>query len=429
MADGQVYNVRERPPSYFSLESERIASRAKKEVERMIDRISAEKATGWLAPSLPKVTLIILRHGFSEYNAENRFTGWADVELSNRGREEARFAGSLLREAGVVRLEAVYTSFLKRAIKTAWLMLDELELQWTPISYSWRLNERHYGSLQGQPKRQCSETHGVKQVQKWRRGIHDRPPPWESMLAASTVDRRYTGVDVPHTESLSDCTARLKPFLHDELFPAMRRAAERAEAEQRETEDAQRQGRSSAAPRGVPAFVITSSENLIRALVTELDGVVPQEVPLLDIPYATPLVYEFDSQLQPLPSPLAVHPLKHGYYLGDAERIAAQQRLIREAVSLGGSAGKEVADPSKGEESIEEVENCFLIEEDGDPPKERWVASDMIDCCRMMGRRGSPRDNESCAPPTSRQRSGSSSGGSSLYMQQPSQCPKQISLP
>jgi len=331
--------------------------------------MSSDADAGWLGDLRPKVTLIVLRHGFSEYNAENRFTGWADVELSNRGREEARFAGSLLREAGVVRLEAVYSSYLKRAIKTAWLMLDELELQWTPISYSWRLNERHYGALQGQPKRQCSEMHGVKQVQKWRRGIHDQPPPWSASEAASTIDRRYDGVDVPDTESLADCTERLRPFLEGELYPAMRAAVQRVDEEQREAADAQRHGRATTdAGRGVPAFVISSSENLIRALVTELDGVAPEDVPLLDIPYATPLVYEFDGTLKPIPSRLAVHPLRYGYYLGDADRIAKQQRSIRDAVALSGKSGDVEASLKTAEES------CFLrVDDDGDAPQERWI--------------------------------------------------------
>ena len=151
-------------------------------------RASALRAT-LEKPSGPG-RLIIVRHGYSEYNADNRFTGWADVELSNQGREEARFAGSLLREAGVTRLERVYASYLKRAIKTAWLMLDELELQWVPIEYTWRLNERHYGALQGRPKRQCSEEFGVKQVQKWRRGVHYPPPGWDSLQKTEIVDRR-----------------------------------------------------------------------------------------------------------------------------------------------------------------------------------------------------------------------------------------------
>ncbi len=199
--NGQSFNVRERPPSYFALESERLREQAKQELDSMLTQFQTRRdadgaapvngAAGLVPGSRPaKAVLVVLRHGYSEYNAENRFTGWADVELTNQGREEARLAGSLLREAGVRRLEKVYSSYLKRAIKTAWLMLDELELQWVPISYTWRLNERHYGALQGRPKRKCSEEYGVKQVQQWRRGVNFAPPPWDEPTAACTLDRR-----------------------------------------------------------------------------------------------------------------------------------------------------------------------------------------------------------------------------------------------
>jgi len=345
----------------------------------MLSRMGASATHGAESDSppaaKPKVTLIILRHGYSQFNAENRFTGWADVELSNRGREEARFAGSLLREAGVTRLERVYTSFLKRAIKTAWLMLDELELQWTPIAYSWRLNERHYGALQGQPKRLCTEVHGVKQVQKWRRGINHSPPGWDKELRSATVDRRYEGVSVPDTESLADCVARLQPFLNDELKPAMRHAIEQAEARKKggeqggggadeadhQADEERSLGRR--AGRHVPSFVIASSENLIRALVTELDGVAPADVPLLDIPYATPLVYEFDEDLNPIPTRLAVHPLRYGYYLGDADRIAEQQQRIRDAV---------VCEPTDEICNAFVQDDCFIMDEDSGPGEARW---------------------------------------------------------
>lgn len=418
--NGQSYNVRETPPSYFALESERIRRQAKSEVEATIATFQrAHKARGVAAaaatetmngkptqtqpqpsqppqPPQPKCMLIILRHGYSEYNAENRFTGWADVELSNQGREEARLAGSVLREAGVRRLEKVYSSYLKRAIKTAWLMLDELEMQWVPIEYTWRLNERHYGALQGRPKRQCSSEFGGKQVQQWRRGISHTPPPWEVAQELATVDRRYEGIAVPETESLADCSARLQPFLEEELKPAMRSAMRRVTEEDAEAEaevasvaaaaatvrpstriptvrrDRKPSGRARLATmesaaafgsvetrgaRGVPTFVISSSENLIRALVTELDGVPDADVPLLDIPYATPLVYEFDEDLNPIQSPLAMAPLRHGYYLGCRDRLHDVQRDIRESIAVetdGGSDG----------------ENCFRVD-DGD--EVRWV--------------------------------------------------------
>lgn len=329
--------------------------------------------------SPPRAVLVVLRHGYSEYNMEQLFTGWADCDLTNRGKEEARFAGSLLREAGVVRLERVYTSFLKRAIKTAWLMLDELELQWVDIENTWRLNERHYGLLQGQQKRACSAEYGVEQVQKWRRGINYPPPPWTPEMRAGAIDRRYAGVPVPETESLADCAARLQPFLEETLFPAMHEAAERAEVEAaveaaaaREEAGAQARVQADAAAddsraaRDIPAFVVVSSENLIRALVAELEGVPEEAVPLLDIPYATPLLYRFDSQMRPMSSTLAVPPLTCGTYLGDAERIAMVQQSIRDQIRE--------TDACDGDEEAEEEElapcdalgeDCFEERDDG----------------------------------------------------------------
>lgn len=421
-SEGRSYKVRERPPSYFALESERIADDAKKELRGMLSRLErmsldehrqlsmavgeegagtpsrangASEGTGvegdvaaagsvaaTASRGVPAVSLIIVRHGYSEYNAENRFTGWADVELSNRGREEARFAGSLLREAGCERLEGVFTSYLKRAVKTAWLMLDELELQWVPVQCDWRLNERHYGLLQGQPKLECTERYGVKQVHKWRRGIDHPPPPWTPEQRASLLDRRYDDVDVPSSESLADCTARLAPFLEEELWPALRAAVDRAVAERADRAAAPAPSEGDAAtarPAGVPAFVITSSENLIRALVTELDGVAPDQVPLLDIPYATPLVYQFDSNLRPLRSPLASAPLRHGYYLGDAQRIRDVQTAIRQSIVLDDKPescdvsmqdvaalrGRDIDDEAGDDEGEgEDCDGCFAFEDD-----------------------------------------------------------------
>ena len=204
-----------------------------------------------------------------------------------------------MREAGVRRLEKVYASYLKRSIKTAWLMLDEMEMQWVPIEYTWRLNERHYGALQGRPKRKCSEEFGVKQVQRWRRGVRYPPPPWDTNQRAATVDRRYSDIEVPESESLEECTRRLVPFLEEE--PSRRCAAiasvEEEERRQRErlvestgvvTASGQRRGGVAATVAPAAAawwmprhhrrrhgraspFVIASSR-AIRALVAELEG-------------------------------------------------------------------------------------------------------------------------------------------------------------
>lgn len=338
--DGATFNVRSKPPSYFALESERIERQAAEELKRFQRTAAAgmasDAASAAALGSKVSCMLILIRHGYSQYNSQNRFTGWADVDLTNRGRDEARIAGSMLRAAGIRRVEHVYSSFLRRAIKTAWLMLDELEMQWTPISYTWRLNERHYGALQGRIKPECVDEYGLRQVQMWRRGINSRPPPWDETVAAATIDRRYKGVPIPTSESLADCAARLEPFLKEELFPAMRAAIAR-EADREAAADAAAAAGlpldSSEQPGGdVPVFVISSSENLIRSMVAGLDGISEAQIPLLDIPYATPLVYQFDADLRPLANSLAVAPLRCGWYLGDAERIKGVQADIRAQV-------------------------------------------------------------------------------------------------
>jgi len=374
---GRSYRLRERPPSYFALESERIRTQAKMELDAMPVKWwrrwgpwSGRRPTD--APVfLPKAKLVLVRHGYSEYNMENLFTGWADCDLTNRGKEEARFAGSLLQQAfaaepGVtMRLEKVYTSYLQRAIKTAWLMLDEMELQWVPVEYTWRLNERHYGALQGRDKRQCAAAYGTEQVQKWRRGIRHSPPPWSAEMAESVVDRRYQDVPVPESESLADCAERLQPFLDDTLWPAMREAAARAEAE----------GDTGA----VPTFLVASSENLIRTLVAKLDGVSEDDVPLLDVPYATPLVFNLDAEMRPIASDLAVHPLRYGAYLGDAERIKEVQQTIRDAVVCTPKEGGSDGAKFRGDDDDDDApcdalgENCFEEEEDG---RVKWVCDE-----------------------------------------------------
>lgn len=384
--DGQSFNVRSKPPSSYS-QTEIVQAKAARELRgfRASASVSANSASD-VMPARVRCMLIVLRHGYSEFNAANRFTGWVDVDLTNRGREEARVAGSMLRAAGITHIERVYTSMLRRSIKTAWLMLDELELQWVPISCDWRLNERHYGALQGRNKRECADQFGVRQVQTWRRSVHQRPPPWDATEAATTIDRRYdASVSVPTSESLADCTARLRPFLDTELRPAMRAAIARRAAEETAGEDVDGE---------VPIFVISSSENLIRGLVAELEGLHEEKVPLLDIPYATPLVYQFDEQLETVPTALAAPPLACGWYLGDAARIKDVQRDIRAEVSTTASAvaaavaelgvvgaprrpGEDqpstVAVPTADAADVDSGESCFQETVDGEL---KWVCPD-----------------------------------------------------
>jgi 2,3-bisphosphoglycerate-dependent phosphoglycerate mutase len=238
----------------------------------------------------PPLRLVLLRHGESHWNRENRFTGWTDVDLSPRGLEEARAAGRLLREGGY-RFDLAFTSLLKRAVRTLWIALDELDQMWLPVEKSWRLNERHYGDLQGLDKAETAAKFGEQQVLAWRRS-YDTPPP--ALDAADPRyegrDPRYAGVEVPRTECLKDTVARVIPFWSSAIAPAVR------------------------AGRRV---LIAAHGNSLRALVKHLDGISDEAVVGLNIPTGIPLVYELDAGLRPL---------RH-FYLGDpdeaARRIAA----------------------------------------------------------------------------------------------------------
>jgi 2,3-bisphosphoglycerate-dependent phosphoglycerate mutase len=241
---------------------------------------------------MPK--LVLLRHGESLWNRENRFTGWTDVDLSEQGREEARRAGRLLREEGYA-FDVAYTSVLKRAIKTLWLALEEMDLMWIPIHNSWRLNERHYGALQGLNKAEMAEKFGEAQVLVWRRS-YDTPPP-----ALEATDPRHPGSDpryaalapgeIPRTECLKDTVARFLPYWHETIAPAVQ------------------SGR---------RVLIAAHGNSLRALVKYLDDVSETDIIGLNIPTAIPLVYELDGALKPL---------RH-YYLGDPSMVDAAVKAV-----------------------------------------------------------------------------------------------------
>ena len=232
--------------------------------------------------------VVLLRHGESTWNKENRFTGWTDVDLSEKGRGEAKKAGELLRAEGFV-FDVAYTSVLKRAIRTLWYTLDELDLMWIPTTKAWQLNERHYGALQGLNKGETAAKFGDEQVLIWRRSYDTPPPP------LTTDDERYPGNDpryaglgsaeLPLTESLKETVARVIPYWHAEIAPAIR-AGKRV--------------------------VIAAHGNSLRALVKYLDDMSEQAVLALNIPTGVPLVYELDGALKPIKS----------YYLGDPEEIA-----------------------------------------------------------------------------------------------------------
>ncbi|MEQ1604849.1 MAG: 2,3-diphosphoglycerate-dependent phosphoglycerate mutase [Pyrinomonadaceae bacterium] len=238
--------------------------------------------------------LVLIRHGESQWNKENRFTGWKDVDLSEKGLTEAHAAGQLLKAEGFVFDEA-YTSVLKRAIRTLWIILDEMDSMWIPETKSWMLNERHYGALQGLNKAETAAQYGEEQVLIWRRS-YDVPP---GILGED--DERYLGNDArycniekgkfPGTECLKDTVARVVPYWETEIAPKIK-AGKR--------------------------LIIAAHGNSLRSLVKHLDGIADDKIVDLNIPTGIPLVYELDEDLKPIKS----------YYLGDADAIKAAQDAV-----------------------------------------------------------------------------------------------------
>ena len=231
--------------------------------------------------------VVLLRHGESEWNKANLFTGWTDVDLSEKGLNEAKQAAVLLKEGGY-HFDIAYTSVLKRAIRTLWLVLDGMDLMWIPVVRSWRLNERHYGALQGLNKAETSEKMGAEQVHQWRRS-YDVPPP-----ALELDDERYPGkdaryadlaeADVPRSECLKDTVERFLPYWKETIAPTIKSGKR---------------------------VIIAAHGNSLRALVKYLDNIPDDEIPGLNIPTGVPLVYELDEDLKPI---------KH-YYLGDQDAV------------------------------------------------------------------------------------------------------------
>jgi 2,3-bisphosphoglycerate-dependent phosphoglycerate mutase len=235
--------------------------------------------------------LVLLRHGESDWNRENRFTGWTDVDLSQQGIAEARAAGRLLKAEGY-DFDLAYTSVLKRAIRTLWIVLDELDRMWLPEEKSWRLNERHYGALQGLNKAEMAAKYGEAQVLAWRRSYDTPPPPLTPEDPRyEGRDARYAGVKVPLTESLKDTVARAVPYWQSSIAPAVR-AGKRV--------------------------LIAAHGNSMRALVKHLDGISDEAIVKLNIPTGIPLVYELDESLRPV---------RH-YYLGDPEEVARRTASV-----------------------------------------------------------------------------------------------------
>jgi len=246
--------------------------------------------------------VVLLRHGESIWNMENRFTGWTDVDLSERGFAEAHRAGRLLKAEGYV-FDAAFTSVLKRAVRTLWIALDEMDLMWVPIHHSWRLNERHYGALQGLNKAETAAKYGDDQVKIWRRSYDVRPP------ALIRDDARWPGRDMryrdleqhdtPLTECLKDTVVRVLPCWHEAIAPSVKSGLK---------------------------VIVAAHGNSLRALVKFLDNISDDDIVELNIPTGVPLVYELDANLRPI---------KH-YYLGDPNEI----RKAEQAVVEQGKRGK-----------------------------------------------------------------------------------------
>ena len=238
--------------------------------------------------------IVFMRHGESTWNLDNRFTGWTDVDLTEKGRLEALQAGKLLQEAGFT-FDLAYTSVLKRAIRTLWLTLDTMDLMWLPVKHDWRLNERHYGALQGLDKGETAAKYGDAQVLVWRRS-YDTPPdalsPDDSRCSFN--DPRYAGLpreQIPLTECLKDTVARVVPAWNEEIAPAIKSGKR---------------------------ILISAHGNSLRALIKMLDGISDDDIVGLNIPNGQPLVYELDADLKPIKS----------YYLGDPAAIAAALQAV-----------------------------------------------------------------------------------------------------
>jgi 2,3-bisphosphoglycerate-dependent phosphoglycerate mutase len=242
------------------------------------------------------IRMVLIRHGQSTWNKENRFTGWTDVDLTEQGVREAREAGTILKEKDFT-FDIAFTSVLKRAIRTLWIVLDRMDLMWLPVVNSWRLNERHYGALQGLNKAETAQKYGEEQVHIWRRSYDTRPP------ALETADARYPGKDpkyrdldpqdLPVTECLKDTVDRFLPYWHESMVPELKKGRK---------------------------ILVSAHGNSLRALVKYLDQISDDEITQLNIPTGIPLIYELSDDLKPL---------RH-YYLGDTDAIARAIKTVAE---------------------------------------------------------------------------------------------------
>jgi 2,3-bisphosphoglycerate-dependent phosphoglycerate mutase len=249
-----------------------------------------------------KHTLVLVRHGESTWNLENKFTGWYDCPLSPKGHEEVIEAGQLIKKEGIVA-DIAFTSLLQRAIRTLWHVLEQTELMWIPVKHAWELNERHYGALQGLDKQETVDKYGKDQVLVWRRS-YDVPPPTVNTTSPHHPknDPRYASHTFPEefTESLATTLDRVVPYFEAEIAPQLRAGK---------------------------TVLVTAHGNSLRALVKHLDDIDTSTIAELNIPTGTPLIYELDENLRPIPSPTAIAPLQ-GRYLGDQNAIRARSTYL-----------------------------------------------------------------------------------------------------
>jgi 2,3-bisphosphoglycerate-dependent phosphoglycerate mutase len=252
--------------------------------------------------AMETIKLVLLRHGESMWNKENRFTGWTDIDLSEKGIEEANQAGETLKEQGFV-FDVAFTSVLKRAIRTLWITLDKMDLMWIPVFRSWRLNEKHYGALQGLNKSETAQKYGDDQVLLWRRAYDIQPPALEKTDTRHPGnDARYKGIDkkdIPATECLKDTVNRFLPYWHNDIVPVLKSGKR---------------------------VLISAHGNSLRALVKYLDNISDKDIVNLNIPTGMPLIYELDKDLKAIKN----------YYIGDPEKV----KKAMEAVANQGKAKK-----------------------------------------------------------------------------------------
>jgi len=259
----------------------------------------------------PHAKLIFSRHGESEWNLKNIFTGWVDVDLSEKGIGEGKEAGKLIKTDGY-KIDIAFTSYLKRAIKTCNFLLESSDQLSIPVHKTWRLNERMYGGLTGLDKKETVVKHGAEQVQIWRRSFDIPPPPLEKDSEYHPCkEAKYADVDpkdIPDTECLKDTIARVMPYWEATIVPELKAGK---------------------------TVLVAAHGNSIRAIVKYLEGISDDSITGLEIPTGTPLVYNLDGDLKPMPSELAVEPMKAGFYLGDAEKIKAAAEAVKNQTKVG----------------------------------------------------------------------------------------------